>query len=137
MRTSELAHQGPDRLAHRGGYEVKLHWSRPPRPWWPVLKCRSVAGFELSTEAAAGYRKQRRSSCSSRPQRLQCLMLRGVWRSDITNRWQIEYDSQDRLRPSAFESTFQTETTARIVLVFLRSVVSQIWSSADSLLNCM
>src|SRR5437870_11078049 len=53
MRTSELAHQGPDRLAHRGGHEVELHWSRPPRPWWPVLKCRSVAGFELSTEVEA------------------------------------------------------------------------------------
>ena len=22
-------------------------------PWWPVLKCRSVAGFELSTEGQA------------------------------------------------------------------------------------
>jgi DNA replication protein DnaC len=42
--------KGPDGLAHRGGHEVELHWSRPPRPWWPVLKCRSVAGFELSTE---------------------------------------------------------------------------------------
>src|SRR3989338_1675463 len=24
--------------------------SRSPRPWWPVLKCRSVAGFQVSTE---------------------------------------------------------------------------------------
>jgi hypothetical protein len=53
MRTSELAHQGPDRLAYGGGHEVELHWSRPPRSWRPVLKCRSVASCELSIEDCA------------------------------------------------------------------------------------
>jgi hypothetical protein len=27
--------------------------SRSPRPWWPVFRCRSMAGFEVSTEAQA------------------------------------------------------------------------------------
>ena len=29
-------------LRTEDGDEVELHWSRPPRPWWPVLKWPTV-----------------------------------------------------------------------------------------------
>ena len=61
------------------GPAVDLNPSRSPHVWWPVLKCRSMAGFEVSTEApihgcpvAAGTRSAacttstRRSSVSPR-----------------------------------------------------------------------
>src|SRR5260221_11292492 len=32
------------------GEQESTNRSRPPRPWWPVLKCRSVAGFQMSAE---------------------------------------------------------------------------------------
>ena len=40
-------------LRPRRGHEVELTRSRTPRPWWPVLNCRSVAGFEVSTEGVS------------------------------------------------------------------------------------
>ena len=58
VRAAELAHQGPDRLAHGGGHEVELHRSRSPARKWPVLKCRSMAGFEVSTEGVSAVLHQ-------------------------------------------------------------------------------
>ena len=49
MRTTELAHQSPDRLARGGGHEVELT-GLGPLGKWPVLTCRLMAGFQLSTE---------------------------------------------------------------------------------------
>src|SRR5687767_7717216 len=49
MRTPELAHQTPNRFAT----QLTLLYSHPvsdARRWWPVFRCRSVAGFEVSTE---------------------------------------------------------------------------------------
>ena len=46
VRAAQLAHEGPDRLAHRGGHEVELHWSRPSA----TMPRRLIAGFETSTE---------------------------------------------------------------------------------------
>ena len=50
-RATQLAHADPVRLAHHGGHEVELHQSQPPCPKWPVLRCRLMAAFEVSTEA--------------------------------------------------------------------------------------
>ena len=43
---------GAVRLAHHGGHEVERHQSQPPCPKWPVLRCRLMAAFEVSTEAS-------------------------------------------------------------------------------------
>ena len=40
--------------------------SRSPRLWWPVLKCRSVAGFQVSTEARAASGAERRTAVALR-----------------------------------------------------------------------
>ena len=39
VRTAQLAHQSPDRLAHRGGRRSRTHWSRSPA---------EMAGFAVS-----------------------------------------------------------------------------------------
>lgn len=52
MRATQLAHESPDRLAHRGADEVELHWSRPQRPWWPVLSCPPGAAAPASPAPA-------------------------------------------------------------------------------------
>ena len=54
---AKLAHQGPHRLAHRGGDEVELP-SLGRRPKWSVLPCRLIVGFQLSTEAWRGVHER-------------------------------------------------------------------------------
>ena len=53
VRATELAHQGPHRLAHRRRPRSRTPPVSAARQKWPVLKCRLMAGFELSTEAPA------------------------------------------------------------------------------------
>jgi hypothetical protein len=49
MRPAQLADESADGLAHRGWDEVKLtRLDRPPK--WPLLRCRLMAGFQMSTE---------------------------------------------------------------------------------------
>jgi hypothetical protein len=48
--TPQLAHHSAHGLALRGEREVELQPISGDYPWWPVLKCPSVAGFQLSTE---------------------------------------------------------------------------------------
>ena len=50
VRATQLAHEDPVRLAHHGGHEGERHQSQPPCPKWPVLRCRLMAAFEVSTE---------------------------------------------------------------------------------------
>jgi IstB-like ATP binding protein len=50
MRTAQLADESADGLAERGPDEVELtSLDRPPK--WPLLRCRLMAGFQMSTEA--------------------------------------------------------------------------------------
>src|SRR5688572_26171130 len=49
MRPTQLAHQTPNRFATRV-IPLYSHPVSDARLWWPVFRCRSVAGFEVSTE---------------------------------------------------------------------------------------
>jgi DNA replication protein DnaC len=50
VRTTKLANQGPYGFAVWGQREIELNRPRSLSPKWPVLKCRQMAGFALSTE---------------------------------------------------------------------------------------
>lgn len=55
LRAAELAHEiaTGDRLRDR---LLPLTSLSPPEQWWPVLHCRSVAGFAMSTEGSPAVR---------------------------------------------------------------------------------
>src|SRR5438034_3194840 len=55
MRTTQLANENPDRLAHRRRDEVELT-GLGRRQKMPVLTCPQIAGFEPSTEALRAFR---------------------------------------------------------------------------------